>query len=187
MVLRATNIILLCEDKQHERFVRAFLRKWCKIDRRRIRLIPIPNGRGDAKKWICNQLPNELKAYRAKANHLNNLLIVVTDVDNITVQQRADTLNQACMDAGVESRRENERVVFIMPKWAIETWILTLNGQDVNEDKQIETRHKQVAQKLNTDIAEKLSDMCKKGGSLAITDSLKVACVEFQEHIAQYL
>lgn len=186
MADKATNIILLCEDKQHERFARAFLRERG-VERRRIRSVPLPDGRGDAKQWICTQFPSELKAYRAKANHLNNLLIVVTDVDNKTVQQRAETLNQACRESEVVIRREDERVAFILPKWAIETWILALNGQILDENERVEARHKAEAQQLNTVMAEKLSNICKQRDLASpVPSSLEIACHEFQR-IAPYL
>jgi len=179
---RASNIILLCEDKPHERFARAFLKKWCGVDlRRRIRLVPIPDGRGDAKQWVCDRFPSELKAYRVQANHLNNILVVVTDVDNRSLRQRVESLDQACRDSDVEVRRQDERVVFITPKWAIETWILILEGQALDETDRIEGKHKKLAEPINTVMAERLADYCKNGNEdVTFPASLDVACLEFQ-------
>ena len=188
MGVRASNIILLCEDKQHERFARAFLTKWCSADlRRRIRLVPIPGGRGDAKQWICDQFPSEVKAYRAKANHLNTMLIVITDVDNRTLQQRVTSLDQSCRDCGVEVRRQDERIVFITPKWAIETWIMALNGQVLDENERIGAQKKKIAEPLNTAMAENLADQCKQGRTeVAFPPSLEIACLDFNESFLRY-
>jgi hypothetical protein len=41
------------------------------------------------------------------------MLIVITDVDNRTLQQRVTSLDQSCRDCGVEVRRQDERIVFI--------------------------------------------------------------------------
>ena len=181
MAVRASNIILLCEDKQHERFARAFLTKWCSANlRRRIRLVPIPEGCGDAKQWICDQLPAEVKAYRAKANHLNNMLVVITDVDNRTLQQRVTSLDQSCRDCGVEVRRQDERIVFITPKWAIETWILALYGQELDENERIDAQTKKIAEPLSRTMAKKLADQCKQGKrEVTFPPSLETACLEF--------
>lgn len=181
MASKATTIVLLCEDKQHERFARTFLRKRG-VESRRIRSL-IHNGNGDAKQWICAQFPNELKAYRAQANHLNNLLIVVTDVDNRTVQERAETLNQACRDCGLPIRRDGERVMFVLPKWAIETWILALAGRAINEGERIDSRHKSEAQGITPKMAEKLFGLCTHHMELPDQPSLNAACVEFQRII----
>jgi hypothetical protein len=178
---QATEIVLLCEDKQHERFIRKFLRER-NVDRRRIRSVPLPHALGgDAKKWICDHFPEELKAYRSKANNINNILFVVVDVDDETVKKRASALDQACQMRNLPPREKSERVVYILPKWALETWILILDGQILTEDEQVERQHKQKANKVISSVTKTLSVSCKNQIALPqAPPSLIAACAEFQ-------
>jgi hypothetical protein len=97
---RATLIVLLCEDKRHEQFARRFLVE-CGVSGRRIRSRIAPPGSGDAKQWVRERYPEEVRAYRERANAINNLLLVLTDVDHETVEKRRGNLEQSCRDAGV--------------------------------------------------------------------------------------
>jgi len=56
------------------------------------------------------------------------------DADNHTVQERYNQLNQALADAQYSAVLENERIARLIPKQNVETWILCLNGQPVNEE-----------------------------------------------------
>lgn len=177
---KATEIVLLCEDKRHEQFARAFLRGFCpKIHRNRIRT-RIPPPVGDASQWVMQQYPQELKAYRSRANHMNVMLVVIVDADNLSTQARSDDLDSACLSAEVAIRWDKERVVYIIPKWAIETWILALAGNALDENKQITMTHKAKAQKQTTAMAQLLAELCKTQGQACLPASLVSACREFE-------
>ena len=62
---RRVRIVVLCEDKQQEVFIRRFLiaMGWCK---HRMRFEKAPAGRGAAEQFVRTRFPRELKAYRSK-------------------------------------------------------------------------------------------------------------------------
>jgi hypothetical protein len=155
-----TEVILLCEDQQHARFARLLL-KLRGVSDRRIRAHISPLGQGDAKKWVNECYPGDLTAYRAKANHINNVLIVMSDADNNSVLQRAQQLENACDMNKISGRLPHERVIFVIPKWAIETWILSLTGSDIQEDNQITSHHKKLAFAKMTQAVTLLAKSCR--------------------------
>ena len=77
----------------------------------------------------------EVKAHRSKVRHQENIgLVVGTDADNLTVSARADGLDAALAGAGFPRRQSEEKICLIIPKWNIETWLVHLNGFEVDED-----------------------------------------------------
>ena len=178
---RATLITLLCEDKRHEQFARRFL-----IERgvagRRIRSRIAPHGVGDAKNWVREHYPKEIRAYRERANAINNILMVLTDVDHETVEKRRETLNQACHDAGVEILKAGDRIALALPKWAIETWILALIGENLDETERIQPAHKQRAEREWRTAVQRLAEYCAgvRGPVTIIPSSLWATCQEYE-------
>jgi hypothetical protein len=49
------------------------------------------------------------------------------------VAERIQTFKKACEESEISFRQDNERVVFVIPKRNIETWLAYLRGQPVNE------------------------------------------------------
>jgi len=178
---RATLITLLCEDKRHEQFARRFLMERG-VSGRRIRSRIAPPGVGDAKNWVRERYPEELHAYRERANAINNILIVLTDADHETVEKRRETLRQVCRDAEVDTLKVGDRIVLALPKWAIETWILALAGEKLDETERIQPAHKQRAEREWRTAARVLAEYCAGGkGVVAIVpSSLRIACEEYE-------
>ena len=85
-----TWIILLCEDRQHEVFMRTFL-VGRGVPARRMRIEIAPKGIGSAERFVRNQYPQEVKTYRSKCNHLNIALAVMLDAD---IKKVVDRLNE---------------------------------------------------------------------------------------------
>ena len=178
---RATLITLLCEDKRHEQFARRFLMERG-VSGRRIRSRIAPPGVGDAKRWVRQRYPEEIRAYRERANAINNILIVLTDVDHETVEIRRETLNQACRDAGVDTLKIGDRIALALPRWAIETWILALAGEPLDETERIQPAHKQRVEREWRTAARRLAESCTLGKQLAaiMPASLQTACAEYE-------
>jgi hypothetical protein len=122
---------ILVEDRALERFVRHVLLEMG-AHRREIRVLPFPVGRGSGKQWIDREYPRQVEAYRRKRSE-NIALVVGTDADEVTVQQRAQRLDDALRDAGCDARTQQERIALWLPRWNIETWLLFLRGDDVDE------------------------------------------------------
>ena len=177
---RATDIVLLCEDKRHEQFARRFLLRRG-VPGRRIRSLVAPPGSGDAKLWVRQCYPDEIRAYRTKSNSIHNILFVMTDVDNESVVKRFESLENACHDVRLDGLRSGERIVLALPKWAIETWILSLTGNPMAESDRIQPAHKQKADPKWKEAAQLLADQCSAANTLSdfFPLSLRTACKSY--------
>jgi hypothetical protein len=131
---RKVQLVVLCEDKQHEVFVRRFLNMdgW---PTRRLRVEIAPPGRGAAEQYVRERFPIELSAYRTNRNRVAEGLIVMVDGDKLGVNARMGQLDAACRSSNMELRQEGERVAIFVPTWNIETWLAYLDGTDVDETK----------------------------------------------------
>jgi len=129
---RSVQIVLLCEDRQHETFVRRFLNKTGQ-QIRDIRVSIAPPGRGAAEQFVRKQFPIELSTYRANRKRVTEAVVVMIDGDSEGATARMNRLNQACRARGVEPRRPDERVAVFIPTWNIETWLAYLGGSHVDE------------------------------------------------------
>ena len=56
------------------------------------------------------------------------------DADTRTVQDRLNQLDQALTDSGKQTVVETEQIARLVPKRNVETWILCLNEQAVDEE-----------------------------------------------------
>ncbi|NOT02033.1 MAG: hypothetical protein HOP29_15575 [Phycisphaerales bacterium] len=124
---RISQTILLCEDDEHERLVRAYL-KACGHNTKEPYLRPRNASRavnGGNVGWVIREFPNELNACRKR--HANTLLIVVVDADDFTTGERREQL--PC-DPPLSS---GDSVVILIPKRHVETWIRSATGGKVNE------------------------------------------------------
>ncbi|NLS98241.1 MAG: hypothetical protein GXX96_39430 [Planctomycetaceae bacterium] len=126
-----------------ERFAREVLLK-LGYHRKELRVLPYPVGRGSAKQWIEKQYPLETQAYRRKASHQRVGLLVGTDADESSVEGRCQRLACALESNGLTPRSDNEHIALWIPKWHIETWILFLSGEAVNEEADYKDRMKHV-------------------------------------------
>jgi hypothetical protein len=73
-------------------------------------------------------------AYRSRASRAETALIVAIDADTGDSDRRLRQLQEALVQAELAPRTHQERIVHLIPKWNIETWILNLNGRNVDED-----------------------------------------------------
>jgi hypothetical protein len=73
-------------------------------------------------------------------------LIVVTDADKGTVKSRLNELqsriSESKDDRVRKCRVEGENIARLIPKWSVETWILNLNGEAVDEDTPYKSRNR---------------------------------------------
>ena len=129
---RQVQLVLLCEDNQHEAFVRRFLAEmgW---DNRSMRVVKAPGGRGSGEQYVRERFPVELEAQRSR--HVNQALVVMMDGDNQGVGARLNQLDEACQGANIRRRTRDERVAVFIPTWNIETWLAYLDGAQVDEER----------------------------------------------------
>lgn len=128
---RGVRFTVLVEDRALERFVRECLYA-LGVHTREIRFLPFPAGRGSAKQWINREYPIQVRAHRRRSSE-NIVLIVGTEADEQTVQRRLQSLANALEAAGVPARTSEEKICIWVPRWHIETWLLFLNGHQVDE------------------------------------------------------
>lgn len=174
----AVQAVILCEDTQTECFIRRFLlkRNW---SRRQIRTETLPAGRGSGLVWVRERFVRELKAYRSRSARAATCLIVAADADDKTVEERIATFRQSCDEASVPFRRDQERVVFVIPRRNIESWLAYLRGQVVNE---IERYPKYENESDCRAQVTKLDELCRlqRLSPEPPPPSLVSACSEFQ-------
>lgn len=129
---RQVQLVLICEDRQHETFARRFLEKagW---STRRLRVEMAPAGRGSGEQFVRENFPRELAAFRSRSKNVDQRLIVILDGDRVGTVGRLKQLDQACQQEGIDPRLPAERVLVAVPTWNIETWLAYLAGHTVDE------------------------------------------------------
>jgi hypothetical protein len=75
-----------------------------------------------------------VKAYRARAAKAQTSLVVAIDADIGDVARRARQLGESLDAEGLSARTDQARIVHLIPRRNIETWILNLNGNMVDEE-----------------------------------------------------
>lgn len=126
-----SSVILVLEDEHQQRLVYRCLIN-CGVQRNVIRIQRSPSGRGSAENWVRKQFAKEVSEYRRR--HAQTQLIVVIDADTHTVQERLGQFDQELKDGGKPSvDTKIEKIARLVPKRNIETWILYLNGKNVDE------------------------------------------------------
>ena len=124
-------VIVLVEDKRQQQLIFRYLRR-IGLETHAMRfLLPSP---GSGEQWVRERLPIELREYRRRNARAETKLIAIVDADKSTVQERLAQLDHKLREDGVELiRMEAEQVARLVPKRNIETWILCLNGNAVEE------------------------------------------------------
>jgi hypothetical protein len=178
MSAQAAHTVVLCEDTQHETFVRRFLKGkgWAT---RQIRTERAPAGRGSAEQWVRERLPIELRAYRQRSTHARTYLIVVLDADTGTVAGHVDELEQACRQDGLDPRGADERVLFVIPRRNIETWLAYLRGEPVDEDTTYPRYESEGDCRRDVRVLQEICDGQRQWPQPAPPRSLLTACDEY--------
>lgn len=174
---KASQIIVLCEDRAHEVFVKRFLKKGWNVNPGAIRVLPYPNGKGSGKKHVADNISQETEALRRR--QASTILLVIQDADELTVD--GAKLN---LDAKLQRPRgSDEQIVYIIPKWHIQTWIAYLDGENVDEEnkKTYKNKYRTISEgKAAHPVIDSLADRCRKNIPLESPPaSLIATCEEF--------
>lgn len=136
----AAPIIVLCEDVLHEVFIRWFIKERWGIDNRKMSFDRNKLG-GSGEQYVRENYQKQLEIYRQRNSHAKTILVVVTDADTKSVQQRNAELDKAAIaqtDTGQKidaySRKPDEPVLHVIPRRNIETWLVYLMDKKPNED-----------------------------------------------------
>ena len=121
-------VVILCEDNQAACLLRRFLRKGGqRFPREKI----APSGQGSGEQFVRRMYPSELEFCRRNRSKL----IVCTDADALSLQERTQSLENACQREGIPPRAGQDQAALFIPKRNIETWLKFLTGNsEVDED-----------------------------------------------------
>lgn len=122
---------ILCEDKLTHCFIRCFLISQG-VNARRINALPLPAA-GCGEQYVRAQYPKQL-SYLRSTSYVSNILIVAIDADLNTCIERQKQLDEACGNAGVDKRSPKDKLLLLVPKRNIETWIKYFDGETVDEE-----------------------------------------------------
>jgi hypothetical protein len=123
-------VIVLLEDDHQKMLIYRYLIN-CGLNRHAIAIHRSPSGEGSAESWVRKRFVEETNVYRSR--QARTALIVMIDADTRTVQERLNQLDQALTDSGNQIVVGSERIARLVPKRNVETWILCLNKQAVDE------------------------------------------------------
>jgi hypothetical protein len=179
---RRVRIVLLCEDSQHESFVRRFLKAmgWETREMRVEKNPPPPEG-GAADQWVRERFPKELSEYRQRRQRAASALVTVFDADVRSLAEREDQLRESCRSAGVPFRDNRDSVAIVIAKRNVETWIRYLEGTNVDE----ETPYPKLQRERDCKGAvDRLLELCRTSGlPQNAPTSLAAACDEYTSRI----
>ena len=181
MSRREVQLVLLCEDAQHEAFARRLLGEQGWVARQ-IRVEKAPSAKQSAEQWVRQRYPSELQALRRRP-HIARALIVMVDADTNTYDERLCELDDALRAASCEVRTPKEPVPIIVPRRNIETWIAYLGGSEVDE---VTEYPKLRRERECAPAVRQLKAMCDSG---TLRDpappSLQQACNEYRKRMPQ--
>ena len=178
---RRGQIVILCEDLQHEVFIRRFLRKqgW---QRRQLRVERSAAGSGSAEQFVREQFPCELESYRSRRGYSQQALIVMIDGNSEGMHAKLRALDESCLSSGIPVRTSKDRVAIFVPTWRIETWFAYLQGENVDEgrgDYPKLSRERECQAHIDS-----LLSMCEdRVLRQPVPQSLKSACDEYNSKI----
>jgi hypothetical protein len=108
---------------------------------------------------------------------MKNVLVAAIDADTRTVAQRMRDFDDVCKEIGLEPRQRDERVMYVVPRRNIETWLAFLAGENVDED------HEYPRLEFERDCqqgVERLDELCgKRDLGPGASPSLQAACDEY--------
>lgn len=127
---KVSQVIVLVEDQSQKMLIYRYL-IGTGLKAHAVRIELSPSGKGSAENWVRKRFPQEASVYRNR--HAQTALIVAIDADTLTVQARLGQLDQALKDSGMPAVLDGEQIARLVPKRNVETWILCLNRQPVDE------------------------------------------------------
>ena len=106
---------------------------------RHYRSLPVTT-RGSGEQYVRSHYARAVQAFRSQSHDANASLVVMTDADMLSVAARRKTLDDALRQAEQAPRSTNERIVLLIPKRNVETWVAHLNGAAVDENSDYKPR-----------------------------------------------
>ncbi|MGA3026451.1 MAG: hypothetical protein ABSF98_16930 [Bryobacteraceae bacterium] len=127
---RIANVVLLVEDVRQENLLRRYLRRIGQ-ENRNIRVEKPLAARGSGEQFVREQYGLQVRAIRARSTKA--CLIAMIDADTGSTDHRRQQLERALRDADEPPRAREEPILNLIPKRNVETWVLCLDSQRVDE------------------------------------------------------
>lgn len=134
----------LCEDRAQEKPIRAWLEELGYNPRREVRFEAHPEasqGKTRNRAWVEQNYPILMKQQRSRAPRMQCSLVVCLDADVHGVVDVEQAMDARLVNAQANPlpRGQSENVALLIPNRNIETWLLFLAGQAVNETQDFKT------------------------------------------------
>lgn len=176
MTIRKTQIVILCEDKQHWVFARKYLEAKG-INKRKMTPVICADGQQSGEQFVRERFAEEVRTFRRKQRE-NRALVLVTDADTHLVAERIEQLEQQLEKVNLPRRGGSERIAIFVPKRNIETWIAFARGETVDE---ITSYRKLENESDCVPLVHHLArNVCPTGLSVDAPQSLHIACNELK-------
>jgi hypothetical protein len=143
---RPSQIIVLAEDRRHQRFVQKYMER-LGHSQHDFYFEDLPSGRGCGEQWVRMRYANAVEAYRQRSSRAQTALVVAIDANGGDMERRLRQLQDALARADLSPRRDDEKIVHLIPRRNIETWVLCLNGRNVDENSDY-TRERDIDQQF---------------------------------------
>ncbi len=173
------RVIVLAEDKRHQRFIRRYLYR-AGFGSHDVYFEPLPRDRGCAEQYVRENYATNVKDFRQRAARATKTLIVAVDADTVEVARRQQQLASQLHQAGLPKRTGDEPIAHLIPKRNIETWILSL-ANTPNIDETTDYRSDRRVEAAINPAAETLFDNARNPSSLSnLLPSLTAALPELR-------
>lgn len=171
---QSVGIVAVVEDRQLERFVRRTLEA-LGFDRNKVRILEDypKGGGGSGKQYVEGAYQKEIVTFRQKSRE-NRALLLGSDADEQTVRERAHALDARISEVSQAPRGSDERIVYWILKWHVQTWGLHLTGTKVQEDVPYKNQAKSIAwREAGNEFVHEYQN--SRSGNIETLDSLKTA------------
>lgn len=168
------RFIVLTEGRKDYHFIRGYLQE--RFGKRQVDItrVDVPDGLGSGEQRVRERYPRELKARRQRRLDENLWLVVMTDADSLTVEQRRRQLEEALEEKEEGPREPGERVVILTPRRNLESWMHWADGNPPDE----ETDFKHEYPDGPRQYEEKAAQRCQQEDTADLAPSLRAACDE---------
>lgn len=104
------------------------------FSRHQIDFRQVSNGRGSGEQWVRQRYANAVKDFRTRSAKAQTALVAVVDADAGDLSERVSQFKVALEQAELSARTNSEAIIHLIPRRNIETWILYLTGEPVDEE-----------------------------------------------------
>lgn len=130
---RTMRLDVICEDKRTETFMRRLLARLGFALHRLTYLTKPKLASGAGEAWVRHRYIERVRLCRSKVVYQHVGVIAVVDGDRFGLDGRLSTLDEALRQATLAPRTPAEPIAVLVPSWSIETWLLALLGEPVDE------------------------------------------------------